>query len=54
MKKYRVKLFSSTVTVHADYYIIDHGGTLTFRKDGSAFRSFNHRTWSEVSVIVNE
>lgn len=53
MKKYKVKLFSSTATVQADYYIIEHGGTLTFKRDGESYLSFNHRNWSEIAEVVD-
>lgn len=54
MTKYKVKLFSETRTVDADYYVINRGGTLSFSLDGNYSVSFNPRVWNEVEEVQDE
>ena len=52
MKTYKVQLKTATVTIKADRYFIEKGGTLAFyanlRGDEEGIRAFNRGTWHEV------
>lgn len=34
--------------VHADFYIVEFGGVLTFRENGDTILSYNQRAWAWV------